>query len=71
MDSEENGIKASIERHKLSDGSVVDDVMIRWNGGCMKLGAYSKEHARRLLQEIQDTAHIEIATWPEGSPPPF
>jgi hypothetical protein len=58
------GIKASVERETLSDGSKADNVMIRWENGFIKIAAVSQQHAEKLFMELANASHVDITTWP-------
>jgi hypothetical protein len=61
------GIRITRERHKLSDGSTVDDVVIRWDGGMVTVATESQKHAERLFAELMDAPNVDVTTWENSS----
>lgn len=59
----DQSIKASIERHRHADGSMVDEVIIRWGNGFIKIASESTKHAERILNALVDSPYVEITTW--------
>lgn len=62
-----SGIKIANEKETLSDGTKADNVMIRWDGGVIKIAAESQEQAERLFMALAEASYIDITTWESSS----
>jgi hypothetical protein len=62
-----NGIRVSIEKHLLSDSSTANEVMIRWEGGFMKIAPEDNQNAEALFRALADASYIDITTWEKSS----
>jgi len=55
-------VRLSVERHKLSDDSHVQEVMLRWPGGYVQISAVDKAHALRLFEEIKKATEVKVTS---------
>lgn len=60
-------ITATREKEKISDGSHLDNVVMRWDGGMLKIAATDEDHAKRLMAELDEAAYVEVTTWEKSS----
>ena len=63
MTTNTQDIKVLHEKERLSDGSHLDNIFIRWNGGFIKVAPDSEEHAKKLYDALQHAAYMEVTVY--------